>query len=191
MALSEVALGPGELQAVPISITIEEGTEAERPIEVKILMESDIDPEAGDFVTYYVSALQDRSWDLLSLTSDGKESANRRLLADPGDTVNLVLSVRNSGNYEDNLSLVPAVSVDGSIIENWIQVHNSITQIGIGNSSEINATLFIPESSTNGTIVVVVLEVIADNGDLMGATSVEFEITRRYCMGGFFQGGRP
>ena len=142
-----------------------------------------IDPEAGDFVTYYVSAPQDRSWDHSHLP-DGKESANRRLLADPADTVNLVLSVRNSGNYEDNQPC-SAVSADGSIIENWIYVHNSITQIGIGNSSEINATLFIPESSINGTIVVVVLEVIADNGDLMGATSVELNMD---ILGA---GGRP
>ena len=188
LALSEVALGPGGLQAVPISITIEEGTEAERPIEVKILMESDIDLEAGDFVTYHVSALQDRSWDLLSLTSDGKESANRRLLADPGDVVDIVLSVRNSGNYADSLSLVSTVSIDGSEIENWIQVHNSITQIGIGNTSKIDATLSIPESSTNGTIVVVDLEIVADNGDLMGVTSVEFEITRRSAWGASFGG---
>ncbi|MEC8548231.1 MAG: hypothetical protein VXY31_02810 [Candidatus Thermoplasmatota archaeon] len=186
LALSGVALGPGELQAVPISITIEEGVEAQKPIEVRILMESDIDPDAGDFVVYHVSALQDRSWDLLSLTSDGKEAANKRLLVDPGDVVDLVLSVRNSGNYADSLSLVPTVSIDGSEIENWIEVHNSIEQIGIGNISQMNATLSIPESSTNGTIVVVSLEIMADNGDSMGTTSVEFEITRRSAWGASF-----
>ena len=186
LALSEVTLGPGELQAVPITITIEEGTEAQRPIEVRISMSSEIDPDAGDFVIYNVSALQDRSWDLLSLSSDGKEAANQRLLADPGGILQLVLSVRNSGNYADSLSLVPTVSVGGSEMENWIQVHNSIDQIGIGSISQLNATLSIPDSSTNGTIVLVDLEVIADNGDVMGVTSVEYEITRRSAWGASF-----
>ncbi len=186
LALTEVTLGPGELQAVPISITIDEGTEAERPIDVRISMQSSLDPVAEDFVTYHVSALQDRSWDLISLTSNGRESANHRLLADPGDVVNLVLSVRNSGNYADSLTLIPTVSIGGSEMENWIQVHNSISQIGIGSIASINATLFIPDSSTNGTIVVVDLEIAAQNGDTMGTTSVEYEITRRSAWGASF-----
>ena len=84
LALESASLSPGELQTVPVSITLREGTEAQRPILITITMASVLDEGTVDSVAYIISAIQDRSWSIQEITSDGQDAMNKSKLADPG-----------------------------------------------------------------------------------------------------------
>ena len=120
LALESASLSPGELQTVPLSIILLEGTEAQRPILITITMASILNEGTVDTVAYTISALQDRSWSIQEVTSDGQDALNKSKLADPGSVIHLRILAGNDGNYPDNASLSVITTLDGTIVNGLI-----------------------------------------------------------------------
>lgn len=186
LAQENAFLTPGELQTVPLSITLGEGTDAQRPIEVTITMSSLIDQQATDFVIYNVSALQDRQWAILSVESDGENLLGRRILIDPGSSTAIQVQVRNDGNYEDSLDLSIETSLDGTIVEGWLEGSAAVDEVPTGGKASFTSNLSIPNSLVNGSLVLINFTLVAGNGIEMGSTIVEYEITRKSAWGATF-----
>ena len=185
-AIQSASLSPGELQTVPVSITLAEGTPAQRPILITVTMGSTLDGTTSDSVTYNISALQDRSWDIQTVLSEGVSVMNQSKLADPGSVIDIQITAANQGNYLDSASLSVEMTLDGSIVDGWISPYNQTGLLQIGEAATIRTTLAIPPTLNNGSIVHLAFKVYGGNGALMATATLEYEITRRSAWGATF-----
>ena len=188
LALESASLSPGELQTVPVSITLREGTEAQRPILITITMVSILNGDTVDSVAYTISAIQDRSWSIQEITSDGQDVMNKSKLADPGSMIHLRILAGNQGNYPDNASLSVVTTLDGSIVDGLISPPEQTGTVSTGGIAFINTTLSIPSNLNNGSIIHLTFNLIAGDGALMASASLDYEITRRSAWGATFGG---
>ena len=188
LALESASLSPGELQTVPVSITLREGTEAQRPILITITMASVLNEDTVDSVEYIISAIQDRSWGIQEITSDGQDAMNKSKLADPGSMIQLRILAGNQGNYPDNASLSVITTLDGSIVDGLVSPPEQTGTVSTGGIAVINTTLSIPSDLNNGSIIHLTFNLIAGDGSLMASASLDYEITRRSAWGATFGG---
>ena len=188
LALESASLSPGELQTVPLSIILLEGTEAQRPILITITMASILNEGTVDTVAYTISALQDRSWSIQEITSDGQDALNKSKLADPGSVINLRILAGNDGNYPDNASLSVITTLDGTIVNGLISPPQQTGSVPTRETAFINTTLTIPSNLNNGSVVILTFNLIAGDGSLMATANLDYEITRRSAWGATFGG---
>ena len=188
LALESASLSPGELQTVPLSIILLEGTEAQRPILITITMASILNEGTVDTVAYTISALQDRSWSIQEITSDGQDALNKSKLADPGSVIHLRILAGNDGNYPDNASLSVITTLDGTIVNGLISPPQQTGIVPTRETALINTTLTIPSNLNNGSILILTFNLIAGDGSLMATANLDFEITRRSAWGATFGG---
>ena len=188
LALESASLSPGELQTVPLSIILLEGTEAQRPILITITMASILNEGTVDTVAYTISALQDRSWSIQEITSDGQDALNKSKLADPGSVIHLRILAGNDGNYPDNASLSVITTLDGTIVNGLISPPQQTGIVPTRETAFINTTLTIPSNLNNGSVVILTFNLIAGDGSLMATANLDYEITRRSAWGATFGG---
>lgn len=188
LALESASLSPGELQTVPLSIILLEGTEAQRPILITITMASILNEGTVDTVAYTISALQDRSWSIQEITSDGQDALNKSKLADPGSVIHLRILAGNDGNYPDNASLSVITTLDGTIVNGLISPPQQTGIVPTRETAFINTTLTIPSNLNNGSVVNLTFNLIAGDGSLMATANLDYEITRRSAWGATFGG---
>ena len=188
LALESASLSPGELQTVPLSIILLEGTEAQRPILITITMASILNEGTVDTVAYTISALQDRSWSIQEITSDGQDALNKSKLADPGSVIHLRILAGNDGNYPDNASLSVITTLDGTIVNGFISPPQQTGIVPTRETAFINTTLTIPSNLNNGSVVILTFNLIAGDGSLMATANLDYEITRRSAWGATFGG---
>ena len=188
LALESASLSPGELQTVPLSIILLEGTEAQRPILITITMASILNEGTVDAVAYTISALQDRSWSIQEVTSDGQDALNKSKLADPGSVIHLRILAGNDGNYPDNASLSVITTLDGTIVNGFISPPQQTGIVPTRETAFINTTLTIPSNLNNGSVVILTFNLIAGDGSLMATANLDYEITRRSAWGATFGG---
>ena len=188
LALESASLSPGELQTVPLSIILLEGTEAQRPILITITMASILNEGTVDTVAYTISALQDRSWSIQEITSDGQDALNKSKLADPGSVIHLRILAGNDGNYPDNASLSVITTLDGTIVNGLISPPQQTGSVPTRETAFINTTLTIPSNLNNGSVVILTFNLIAGDGSLMATANLDYEITRRSAWGATFGG---
>ena len=188
LALESASLSPGELQTVPLSIILLEGTEAQRPILITITMASILNEGTVDTVVYTISALQDRSWSIQEITSDGQDALNKSKLADPGSVIHLRILAGNDGNYPDNASLSVITTLDGTIVNGLISPPQQTGIVPTRETAFINTTLTIPSNLNNGSVVILTFNLIAGDGSLMATANLDYEITRRSAWGATFGG---
>ena len=188
LALESASLSPGELQTVPLSIILLEGTEAQRPILITITMASILNEGTVDAVEYTISALQDRSWSIQEITSDGQDALNKSKLADPGSVIHLRILAGNDGNYPDNASLSVITTLDGTIVNGLISPPQQTGSVPTRETAFINTTLTIPSNLNNGSVVILTFNLIAGDGSLMATANLDYEITRRSAWGATFGG---
>ncbi len=186
LALESASLSPGELQTVPLSIILLEGTEAQRPILITITMASILNEGTVDTVAYTISALQDRSWSIQEITSDGQDALNKSKLADPGSVIHLRILAGNHGNYPDNASLSVITTLDGTIVNGLISPPQQTGIVPTRETAFINTTLTIPSNLNNGSVVILTFNLIAGDGSLMATANLDYEITRRSAWGATF-----
>ena len=188
LALESASLSPGELQTVPLSIILLEGTEAQRPILITITMASILNEGTVDTVAYTISALQDRSWSIQEVTSDGQDALNKSKLGDPGSVIHLRILAGNDGNYPDNASLSVITTLDGTIVNGLISPPQQTGIVPTRETAFINTTLTIPSNLNNGSVVILTFNLIAGDGSLMATANLDYEITRRSAWGATFGG---
>lgn len=188
LALESASLSPGELQTVPLSIILPEGIEAQRPILITITMASILNEGTVDTVAYTISALQDRSWSIQEITSDGQDALNKSKLADPGSVIHLRILAGNDGNYPDNASLSVITTLDGTIVNGLISPPQQTGIVPTRETAFINTTLTIPSNLNNGSVVILTFNLIAGDGSLMATANLDYEITRRSAWGATFGG---
>ena len=106
-------------------------------------MASVLNEDTVDSVEYIISAIQDRSWGIQEITSDGQDAMNKSKLADQG-VIQLRILAGNQGNYPDNASLSVITTLDGSIVDGLVSPPEQTGTVSTGGIAVINTTLSIP-----------------------------------------------
>ena len=139
-------LGPGTTSLVPVWVTLPEDLPARETFELIFDWQSTSDDVAMDTASITIEARPDHRW-------EASISQGDYIFVNPGEDVNLNISITNVGNTDDLLTLTPTFGItytDGDTSSWSLDIVNS-SRLGVGESETLQLTISIPEDSWAGT----------------------------------------
>jgi hypothetical protein len=146
----EKSIAAGAMQTVLVGITLplEMPARAGLLLEIELLSLGNI--TISDSVNLVVEAEPDHRWEVTRV-------GNPQMLVSPDEDVIIDWSVKNTGNYADDLNMTFAISSQlyDDDDSQWMATVQGSEMLGVNQSSQISLTLKVPQESWNGTIVTI------------------------------------
>ena len=157
-----------------LSATIEAptGTPARIPFTIKWEMLSLGNTSVSDTIFGIYEVQQDHQWSYeisepnFPFHEQGENGS--RILASPGETLNIPIRVVNSGNYDDTLNLTATTSISpfgNDPASPWVVEGDNTEIIDVGKNQTLSLNVTIPNDAWNGTLLTIDWQAIA--GDLV------------------------
>ena len=173
-----VSLGAGSLTNIPVTVVLPVTTPAGTPISIRMHMTSMGDQSVSDSDVVALEARQDHRWNLTASVA-GSEADGRTFTVAPGGGLVLAVNATNVGNLIDGLELKVTYSValigeDGS--QSWNSSGDSVTGIGVNQSTQMTVDAYVPEDAWNGSVMSVSISAEAQD-EVMGSFSFNVEVS--------------
>ena len=108
---SQYALGAGELRSVPVSLTLPQEMTAAVALILRFEMQSLGDIEVNSTTDILIEARQDHRWGMELTYSGIQIESGDTINADPDTQLSFVIGVKNIGNLDDQIDLIPTISL--------------------------------------------------------------------------------
>ncbi len=173
-----VSLGAGSLTNIPVTVVLPITTPAGTPVSIRMHMTSMGDQSVSDSDVVALEARQDHRWNLTASVA-GSEADGRTFTVAPGGGLVLAVNATNVGNLIDGLELKVTYSValigeDGS--QSWNSSGDSVTGIGVNQSTQMTVDAYVPEDAWNGSVMSVSISAEAQD-EVMGSFSFNVEVS--------------
>jgi len=165
-------IAAGGMQTVLVGITLPLDMPARSGLLLEIELLSLGNITISDTVNLIVEAEPDHRWEVVRI-------GEPELLVSPEEEVTLYWSVKNTGNFADdlNMTLVISTQLFGGDDSMWMAMVQGSEMLTVNQSTQISLALEVPRESWNGTIVTI--EISFDSSSInIGQDTVILEVRR-------------
>ena len=169
-----ISLSSGSLQTVPLTIIMPENTPARIPVRVLFTMTSLGNNSISDSKEIIFEVSQDHRWEI----SD--ELSEKKFIMLPDQETNFSFSARNTGNIEDDLTIITEIEIDrvnGDSSVGWMSNGSSKNGVGVNETVNFSIMTFVPKNAWNASKMNVNIKAVA-RGEEVWNTSFLVEVGR-------------
>jgi hypothetical protein len=163
---TQYALTAGEFLSIPVSLTLPEEMAASVALELEFEMRSQGDFTVFNSTSLLIEARQDHKWDLLLDYNGVNLTSGSTINADPGESLNVQMIVKNTGNLMDQIQLSPAINIQASGLDEGLGWSASTGESGdvlVNETTSISLVINVSETAWENTMATISFNGLSDD----------------------------